>query len=414
MALPQGMNFWEWLTQPQGLIQGDPTYYSEGRATPAEYAHALRVAINNLATASDPTAAATFWNFMVSTGAIQGDPTFYSEGRAQPGEIENAINVATTFFTEVPAGETTVQPPGEPSIGGPSIPPPPSPPPIPPPPSIPPEEPPEPIDFRARAQALFPWLPPALLNIYAEAWAKTGNPSLALAEIRASPQYNDFFPGNKRDDGSLRLSEAEYLARIDGFKLALSQFNLNPANFSSRFVEMIEGELTATQFASRLSSAFDDIITAMPEIREFYSDNFGIGMTDEAIFASFLDPDLGDAIINRRISQAQIGGAGAASGFNIDLAFTEELRQQGLGLAGAQTFFGDAAFQVPTLSRLATRFGLDRTFDVTEFAAGTILGDPTQRRRIQRLFGAETSSFSERLGTVRTEEDLTLSGLSPR
>lgn len=286
-------------------------------------------------------------------------------------------------------------------------------------PIIPEPEPPEPevvepIDFRQRAQALFPWLPPELLDIYADAWARTGDPNLALAELRASPNYNNFFPGNRRDDGSLRLSEAEYLARIDGFKLALGQFNLNPANFEGRFAEMIVGGLTAGQFASRLSAAFNQIITAMPEIRAAFSDEAGITMTDEAIFAAFLDPGLGDDIINRRISQAQIGGAGAAAGFDIDLAFTEQLRQRGVGLSQAQAFFGDAAFQVPVLSRLAQRFGLDKTFDITEFAAGTILGDPAERRRQRRLFGASTSSFSERLGTVRTEEDLSLSGLTPR
>ena len=299
------------------------------------------------------------------------------------------------------------------------VPPPPEPPPPPQDPITPVPEPskievPEPIDFRQRAQALFPWLPPALLDIYADAWARTGSPSLALAELRASSDYDQFFPGNRRDDGSLRLSEAEYLARVDGYKLALGQFNLVPENFAGHFTDMIVGGLTAGQFATRLSSAFNQIITSIPEIREFYSLNFGVAMSDEAIFASFLDPGLGNEILNQRISQAEIGGAGAAAGFGIDLAFTEQLRQRGLQLGTAQTFFGDAAFQVPVLSRLALRFGLDKTFDITEFAAGTILGDPAERRRQRRLFGAESSSFSERLGTVRTEEDLTLSGLSPR
>ena len=272
----------------------------------------------------------------------------------------------------------------------------------------------KPIDFRQAAANLFPTFPPQLLDVFADAWAEFGDPNLALAAVRQDPLYDSIFPGLKRDDGSLRMTESEYLARIDGYKLALSQFNLNPGNFSGRFVEMVEGELTAGQFASRLSSAFDQIITQMPEIREFYSNNFGIGMTDESIFASFLDPDLGDAILNRRISQAQIGGSGAAAGFNIDLAFSERLRQRGLGLAQAQGFFGDAASRLPTLSRLATRFGLDKTFDITEFAGAAVFDDPVQQRRIGRLLGASASSFSERLGTVRTEEDLTLSGLSPR
>lgn len=106
MALPN-MDFWAWLAQPQGLIEGDPNYYSTGAAQPFEYSHALQVAVNNLQTASDPTAASTFWEFLVTIGAIQGDPTYYSEGRASPQEVQHAINVASDFFISSPAGDVS-------------------------------------------------------------------------------------------------------------------------------------------------------------------------------------------------------------------------------------------------------------------------------------------------------------------
>jgi len=275
-------------------------------------------------------------------------------------------------------------------------------------------EPSEPIDFRARAQALFPFLPPQLLDLYSEKWAESGDPTLALAEVRASPQYEQFFPGIKRTDGSLRMSESEYLSRKDGYRLALSQFNLNPANFENRFVEMIEGEVEVADFANRLSGAFENIITAMPEIREFYSQNFGVSMTDEAIFASFIDPELGDAVLNRRISISQIGGAGAASGFNIDLAMAEQIRQRGIGFQGAQEFFGQAATQIPVFNALAGRFGVDTDVDLTEFAAASIFGNVRQASRLRRLQAAEASSFSEQFGSVSTSDDFTLRGLRQR
>ena len=101
------MEFFSWLVNT-GLIQGDPNYYSSGSAQPFEYENAIRVAINNLETASDPRVAAAFWSFLVEMGAVEGDPAYYSDGLAQPSEVENAIKVSSQFLTSNPdAGGVT-------------------------------------------------------------------------------------------------------------------------------------------------------------------------------------------------------------------------------------------------------------------------------------------------------------------
>lgn len=91
------MDFWAWL-EHVGLIEGDPTHYSSGKANPDEYRHALETAIAGLQTASDPTASKEFWRRLKAAGGIQGDDTYYSGGEANEAAIENAINVATKFF----------------------------------------------------------------------------------------------------------------------------------------------------------------------------------------------------------------------------------------------------------------------------------------------------------------------------
>src|SRR3990167_558053 len=88
------MDFWKWAVD-QWLIAGDSTYYSTGKATPGEYAHAFEVAI---AAAQSKGMTDQLWANMVSAGAIQGDPTYYSTGKAAASEVTNALNVATNFY----------------------------------------------------------------------------------------------------------------------------------------------------------------------------------------------------------------------------------------------------------------------------------------------------------------------------
>lgn len=92
------MDFWEWLVSI-GAIQGNPTYYSSGKAQPEEYTHAIKVATQ--------AAPDLVWPKLVEIGAIEGDPSYYSTGQAQEAEFTNAYNVARDFFVGNPAVSTT-------------------------------------------------------------------------------------------------------------------------------------------------------------------------------------------------------------------------------------------------------------------------------------------------------------------
>ena len=50
------------------------------------------------------------------------------------------------------------------------------------------------------AKSLYPNMPDSLLNMFANKWAETDNPKVAIAEVRASTEYETLFPGNKRAD----------------------------------------------------------------------------------------------------------------------------------------------------------------------------------------------------------------------
>ncbi len=133
-------------------------------------------------------------------------------------------------------------------------------PPEPPPPEEPPEEeppeeePPEEIDFERKVAELYPWLPPELVKVFADAWADTGDQQQALARMRADPLYDKFFPGNRREDGSLRMTEAEWFSTREAYRRLFIEFGLNPDLFESRFQELMEGSVSPNELAGRLGS----------------------------------------------------------------------------------------------------------------------------------------------------------------
>ena len=302
--------------------------------------------------------------------------------------------------------------PEEPPIVEPPTPPPPEEPPIDEPPE---EEEPEPIDFERRVAELYPWLPPELVKIFADAWAETGDREQALARMRAHESYDDFFPGIKREDGSLRMSEAEWFSTREAYRRLFIEFGLNPDLFEHLFTGLMEGEKSPNELAGNLGAAYERIITNIPEVKEFYARMFGLEMTDAAIFASFLDPDIGDAILNRRISMAQIGGEGLARGFDITDAFAGRLANAGIDQLAARQLFTTGEGRVPTLNELARRFAdPDDDFDIEELAEASIFGDNTQRRRILRLLASESSLFSDQFGAVATSDEFAVTGITAR
>jgi len=159
------------------------------------------------------------------------------------------------------------------------------------------------------------------------------------------------------------------------------------------------GDVSPREMTSRIEAAYERIIDATPAIRQFYSDNFGIEMTDAAIIASVLKPSLGEQVLNKQISMAEIGGEAATRGYEIAGAMTEELFRAGLGRDQAAGLFGAAATQLPILDVLAKRHqDPDDDFDLEEFIGAGIYDDPEQRRRMRRLVAQERSLFASGQG----------------
>jgi len=172
-------------------------------------------------------------------------------------------------------------------------------------------------EFLRQARALLPWLPESLVQIYADSFAETQNADIAIADVRKSEEYDQVFPKNKRDDGTVRLSEQDYAAVKESYGLTIEDYGLNPEFFQGTFADLIEVGVSPNEFRARVEAARSGIVENVPAVKEYYRTNSGMDLNDNQIFASIIDPAVGEAIIEGRITQAQIGGEAQARGFQL-------------------------------------------------------------------------------------------------
>jgi hypothetical protein len=260
-------------------------------------------------------------------------------------------------------------------------------------------------DFSAaQIRFLFPYLPEPLLQAFLTGYVEHGDVALAQATMRADSAYDTYFPGNRRpEDGTIRFTEVEYSSYRDYFRATLASVNVNPDLFTDKFARLIEGDVSPAEFAARVDAIYERVVSGSAQIRAWYAsgglggDQFApIELTDSALIASALDPEVGEAILNRRISMAEVGGEGALRGFGIDFNLAESLVQAGVGKGQAQELFGQAAAQLPILDVLARRHNdPDDDFDINEFTKAAIFDDPVERQRIRRLIAQEQGLYTQ-------------------
>jgi hypothetical protein len=280
------------------------------------------------------------------------------------------------------------------------------------------------LTFLEQARRLMPWMPADLLAVYAQAWTESGDPNMALATVRQSAAYKTYFKNNVREDGTLRYSEQDYMAVLDGYRQNLAARGLNPSMFEDRLHDWIGLDISVQEHDQRIDEWDQYLRNWGPEGTngyttsiQWYAQNYGLtDMTDQAVLASVLDPNLGQDIVRRRIRASQIGGAAAAYGFNRTVESVNRLANLGFGGDGKDPleFYATARERLPTMDALASRFyDAQGGIGIEGFESAFAAGDAGTRQRIQRAQAAEVSSFSRR-GTADTDEEGRVTGLRQR
>jgi hypothetical protein len=222
------------------------------------------------------------------------------------------------------------------------------------------------------------------------------------------------FPGMRRDDGSLRFtSEAEYLATRYAYMDALDEYGIGNEWLASRITELMEHEVSPSEFRWRLNAMDERIMAQAEELRIIYSTYYGLdGMSDEALLAAAIDPHVRQGLLERQITIAEIGGEALQSGYDIGLGLSTRLFQEQVDRGRADELFETAADVLPGLGRASGR-QQEGELGLEQFLGVEVFGDPLARQQLRRTLQGETSDFSQQSVFDRSQVNA-LSGLRPR
>lgn len=249
--------------------------------------------------------------------------------------------------------------------------------------------------FLNQIQLLHPWMDGTLIAEYVGAYTSEdyGSHELALEYLRTTDAYQARFPGLRREDGSLRMTESEYFSYVEAIRSDLGQY-VNPELFNDQIVGLLEGDVSYAEFSQRFNTVVERVLMQAPAIQAAYAENLGVNLTSSAMIAAALNPQLGDAILNRQITMAEVAGTADQRGFDLDSALTERLVEQGIDLRSSRDLFNRAREIVPIIDVLAARHNdPDEDFTIEDFLSSDVFSDPQERNRMRRLLEAESSLF---------------------
>jgi len=256
---------------------------------------------------------------------------------------------------------------------------------------------------------IVPWLAGkgGLLQTYVDSYIETGNAEFALGAVRNTEEYALYYPGIKRVDGSLRMNEAQYEQVREGYYRILLENDLNPLVFeeAGKVSSLIAGDVSVSEFKTRIESArtaFTDNPIA-EEIKAYYSANFQIDLTDNAVFAASLDPDISISILQNQISQAQLGAEAALRNLDLTTEQAQRLLQAGITQSGGQRLFARASDYIQQLNRLRMAQGRPNEINLQDIINTEVQQDPAAQREQERILNQNKAISTAQAGAATTQ-----------
>tara|TARA_B100000029_G_scaffold334364_1_gene326457 strand:+ start:76 stop:1491 length:1416 start_codon:yes stop_codon:yes gene_type:complete len=267
------------------------------------------------------------------------------------------------------------------------------------------------ITAREEIKLRFPFLDERLIGVYEESYVDTGDSELALLSMRSDPMMEVVYPGIRKEDGTLRMTEQEYYVVNEAMSLELRGYGLNPQEFKEDIAEAISGDVSVSEFKERLNVGYEQIVNQIPEVKDIYLREFNLDLNEESIFAMFISPKVTTKVLEGQIRASQILaqsetalGAGA-----LTVQVAKGLARAGLTQEGARAGFQQAAYQLPGLSAEAQAQGRG---DITaeEYIRASQLGEVKYQEEISRVTQQLASGSSVRAGAA-TQKGGQVSGL---
>ena len=250
------------------------------------------------------------------------------------------------------------------------------------------------------AQALFPYFPGNILNIILDSWVDSGSIDLAIAQGRASEDYAKTFPGIKREDGSLRMTEIQYLEVKDAMKDSLRNYNLNPDIFQNEIIDAIQGDVDIQEFQGRLQFGYEQLINNRDVVLEVYRAEYGMDLTEEALFAMFISPEIATSVLENQILVSQILAEAEVADITLGKSTVQDFISAGISQEQARGLFRETE-QLSGLTGVAAQMGQDLSQE--DIASGLAGLSPEQLGLIKSAEARSASQSAVQAGAATTQ-----------
>jgi hypothetical protein len=151
------------------------------------------------------------------------------------------------------------------------------------------------------------------------------SPAEFTIKLRETPAYQKRFAANAEriKKGLTAIDESTYLGLEDSYQTIMRNYGL-PESYWTRgelgvqegFTKLIANNVNSVDLENRIMTAQDRVLKANPEVlntlKQFYP-----GITNGDILAYSLDPANAIKDIQRKVTNAEIGGAAVAAGLNL-------------------------------------------------------------------------------------------------
>jgi hypothetical protein len=158
-------------------------------------------------------------------------------------------------------------------------------------------------DFYAQLRAQFPWLDQLGLDPgwFHENVAESSGAAEMLVKMRQTPQYKARFPGLYREDGSVRMTEADYVSRETDYRRLLRQYGYDvdgAYSTPSSMLGFFSSEMDPNEFQSRLQTYRDVQVSSRAKKDAFYV-YAGLDVSDDDLYAATVDPAAAQNLTDR-------------------------------------------------------------------------------------------------------------------
>lgn len=142
-------------------------------------------------------------------------------------------------------------------------------------------------------KASFPWI--AQLGLSGSWFHNTAATSASSAEIvqkiRNTPQYKQRFPGLTRQDGTLRMTEAQYIQQEGTYRTLLKQYGFNEADYRTpaTLVGFFQSEIAPSELQDRLQ-VYKQVKEGGQNIKDAFYVYAGLDLSDDDLFEATVDP----------------------------------------------------------------------------------------------------------------------------